>query len=191
MKTLLFKVLLCTFCSTSCVAKIWGAAASDTQHLLTISTFCCHLRPAQRLALPPFTLLFSQTVPICRHFNCLTLADLTLLPGRHTVTLNDDKAEDGNQTERVSKRRDERSAGRTGIWQPCKGGVGGGGLEEWKRKKKVTCRENEVQEGRSSKLQTIKAVAQLVSEDETFWKDRVWLEKWEMQTNSLKVSYLH
>lgn len=56
------------------------------------------------------------------------------------MTLNDDKGEDGNQTERVSERRDERSAARTGIWQPCKAGesgrreggreVGEGGLEE-------------------------------------------------------------
>lgn len=49
------------------------------------------------------------------------------------MTLNDDKGEDGNQTERVSERRDERSAGRTGIWQPCKAGESGrreGGREE-------------------------------------------------------------
>lgn len=36
------------------------------------------------------------------------------------------------------------------------------------KEEKVTWRENEVQEGRSSKLQTIKAAAQLASEDETF-----------------------
>lgn len=45
------------------------------------------------------------------------------------MTLNDDKGEDGNQTERVSERRDERSAGRTGIWQPWKGGEGEGGVD--------------------------------------------------------------
>lgn len=47
-----------------------------------------------------------------------------------------------------------------------------GGRRGWIRRvkeEKVTCRENEVQERRSSKLQTIKAAAQLAwSEDETF-----------------------
>lgn len=74
---------------------------------LTISAFCCQLRPALLQALPQFTLLFSQSVSICCHFNCLTLADLTLLPGRHSVTLNDEKRQDEDKTEGVSERRDE------------------------------------------------------------------------------------
>lgn len=46
-----------------------------------------------------------------------------------------------------------------------------GGRRGWIRRvkeEKVTCEENEVQEGKRGKLQTIKASAQLVSEDETF-----------------------
>lgn len=121
----LFQLLFCTFCSKFPLQRSKTAPHQTPGTLLTISTFCYHLRPARLQALPQFTLLFSQSVPICRHFNCLTLADLTLLPGRHTVTLNDDKREDGDQTERVSERRDERSEGRTGIWQPCEGGKKG------------------------------------------------------------------
>lgn len=36
-----------------------------------------------------FTLLFSQSVPICSCLNCLTLAELTLLSVKHSGTLND------------------------------------------------------------------------------------------------------
>lgn len=92
------------------------------------------------------------------------------------MTLNDDKGEDGNQAERVSERRDERSARRrTGIWQPLKLGRGWkeGGWIRRVKEEKVTCRENEVRERRSSKLQTIKAAAQLASENETFRTERV------------------
>lgn len=67
-----------------------------------------------------------------------------------------------------------------------------GGRRGWIRRvkeEKVTCGENEVQERRHGKLQTIKAAAQLSSEDETFWTERVWLGTWELQTNSLKVSH--
>lgn len=89
---------------------------SDTQHLLTISTFCHQLRPALLQALPQFTLLFLQSAPVCCHFNCLTLADLTLLQGRHSVILNDEKRQDEDKTEGVSEKRDEmrRVRGRWG-----------------------------------------------------------------------------
>lgn len=103
-----------------CVLLKWSAAMreeNETQRLLTISTFCFQLRPALLQAHSQLTLLFSQSVPIHRHFNCLSLAGLTLLPGRHSVTLNDDNRQDEDKTEGVSERRDEV---RIRICQPCK-----------------------------------------------------------------------
>lgn len=58
-----------------------------TKRLLTISTFCHQLCPALLQALYLHLLLFSQSVPICCLFNCLTLVDLTLLPGGDTIWL--------------------------------------------------------------------------------------------------------
>lgn len=101
-------------------------ATSVTQCLLTISTFFYQSRPALLQALPQFTLLFSQSAPICCHFNCLTLAELTLLPERHSVALNDKKRQDEDKTKGVSERRDETRRARGGWGWASLGKTKGG-----------------------------------------------------------------
>lgn len=86
------------------------------QSHIACSTFSYQLRPALLQALPQFTVLFIQSVPICCHYNCLTLADLTLLPDRHSVTLNEEKRQDADKTEGVSERRDETRRMRGEDW---------------------------------------------------------------------------
>lgn len=80
-----------SFCECGCVATRSCNTSSVSPCWFTIRAFCSQLQRVLLQAHPQFTLLFSWSLPICRHFNCLTLADLTLLPGRHSATLNDYK----------------------------------------------------------------------------------------------------